>query len=48
MPELMTVPLAETAEGSIANQSVSGILTGYTVAGIGPGMTTVPETSALA
>jgi NAD(P)H-hydrate epimerase len=46
MPELMTEPLAETTEGSIANQSISNLLQGKTVLGIGPGLTTFPETSA--
>src|SRR5213596_2621663 len=46
MSELMTVPLAETSEGTIANQSVSALLKDKTVVAIGPGLTTVPETSA--
>jgi NAD(P)H-hydrate epimerase len=46
MPELMTEPLAETTEGTIANQSISALLESKTVLGIGPGLTTVPETSA--
>src|SRR5262245_45415209 len=46
MPELMTEPLAETSEGTIANQSISHLLAGKTVLGIGPGLTTFPDTSA--
>ena len=46
MPELMTEALAETAEGTIANQSISTLVDGKTVLGIGPGLTTFPETSA--
>lgn len=45
MPELMTEPLAETSEGTIANQSVFKILEGKTVLAIGPGLSTFPETS---
>jgi NAD(P)H-hydrate epimerase len=46
MPELMTAPLAETSHGTIANQSVEVLLKDKTVVAIGPGLTTVPETSA--
>ena len=46
MPELMTEALAETSEGTIANQSISNLVEGKTVLGIGPGLTTYPETSA--
>jgi NAD(P)H-hydrate epimerase len=46
MPELMTEPLAETGEGTIANQSVAQLTKNKTVVAIGPGLTTVPETSA--
>ena len=46
MPELMTEALTETAEGTIANQSISTLVAGKTVLGIGPGLTTFPETSA--
>jgi NAD(P)H-hydrate epimerase len=46
MPELMTEALAETSEGTIANQSISKLLQDKTVLGIGPGLTTFPETSA--
>jgi NAD(P)H-hydrate epimerase len=46
MLELMTEPLAETSEGTIANQSISSLLKDKTVVGIGPGMTTFPETAA--
>jgi NAD(P)H-hydrate epimerase len=46
MPELMTEALAETAEGTIANQSISHLVAGKTVLGIGPGLTTFSETSA--
>jgi ADP-dependent NAD(P)H-hydrate dehydratase / NAD(P)H-hydrate epimerase len=46
MPELMTEALTETAEGTIANQSISHLLAGKTVLGIGPGLTTFSETSA--
>src|SRR5262249_34272216 len=35
MPELMTEALAETAEGTIANQTISNLLAGKTVLGIG-------------
>jgi ADP-dependent NAD(P)H-hydrate dehydratase / NAD(P)H-hydrate epimerase len=46
MPELMTEPLVETTAGTIANQPISNILKDKTVVGIGPGMTTFPETVA--
>ncbi len=46
MPELMTEPLQETAAGTIANQSVAGLMKDKTVVAIGPGLTTVAETSA--
>jgi len=46
MPELMTEALAETSEGTIANQSVSNLMKDKTVVAIGPGLTTFPETSA--
>jgi ADP-dependent NAD(P)H-hydrate dehydratase / NAD(P)H-hydrate epimerase len=46
MPELMTVALAETSEGTIANQSVTAHVRDKNVVAIGPGLTTVPETSA--
>ena len=46
MPELMTEALAETAEGTIANQSIPHLLAGKTVLAIGPGLTTFSETSA--
>src|SRR5262245_46769306 len=46
MPELMTEALAETGEGTIANQPIAALLRGKTVVAIGPGLTTYPETSA--
>jgi len=46
MPELMTEPLQETAQGTIANQSVASLLRDKTVVAIGPGLGTVAETSA--
>src|SRR5262249_23716201 len=46
MPELMTEPLAETSQGTIANQSVAALLRDKTVVAIGPGLTTYMETSA--
>ena len=46
MPEIMTEPLAETPEGTIANQSVLDISKDKAVVAIGPGLTTVPETAA--
>jgi ADP-dependent NAD(P)H-hydrate dehydratase / NAD(P)H-hydrate epimerase len=45
MPELMTEPLAETPEGTIANQSITALLKDKTVVAIGPGLTTHMETS---
>jgi NAD(P)H-hydrate epimerase len=46
MLELMTEPLEETSQGTIANQSISGLLKDKTVVAIGPGLGTAPETSA--
>jgi hydroxyethylthiazole kinase-like uncharacterized protein yjeF len=49
-PELMTEPLEETAEGSIAGGALDAIdqlAAGKTVLAIGPGISRVPETSAL-
>ncbi len=46
MPELMTVALAETPQGTIANQSIADLLIDKTVVAIGPGLTTFTETSA--
>jgi ADP-dependent NAD(P)H-hydrate dehydratase / NAD(P)H-hydrate epimerase len=46
MPELMTESLSETGEGTIANQSVLQLTQNKTVVAVGPGLTTVPETSA--
>ncbi|HYR42766.1 MAG TPA: NAD(P)H-hydrate dehydratase [Terriglobia bacterium] len=46
MPELMTAALAETSEGTIANQSMAAHLKDKTIVAIGPGLTTVSETSA--
>jgi ADP-dependent NAD(P)H-hydrate dehydratase / NAD(P)H-hydrate epimerase len=46
MLELMTAALAETPEGTIANQSIAALLKDKTVVAIGPGLTTVTETSA--
>jgi len=46
MPELMTEALAETSDGTIANQSVAEVLDGKTILAIGPGLTTFAETSA--
>jgi NAD(P)H-hydrate epimerase len=46
MPELMTEPLEETSAGTIANQSVAGLMRDKNVVAVGPGVTTVPETSA--
>jgi ADP-dependent NAD(P)H-hydrate dehydratase / NAD(P)H-hydrate epimerase len=45
MPELMTEGLEETSAGTIANQSVSALMKDKTVVAIGPGLTTVTETS---
>jgi hydroxyethylthiazole kinase-like uncharacterized protein yjeF len=46
MPELMTEDLPETEAGSVANRvaRLTGLLVGKSVLGIGPGMTTHPET----
>ena len=46
MPELMTEALAETSQGTIANQSIAALLKDKTVVAIGPGLTTYMETSA--
>ncbi len=46
MPELMTEPLEETAEGFAANTSISALLEGKTVLALGPGLTTFAETTA--
>jgi hydroxyethylthiazole kinase-like uncharacterized protein yjeF len=46
MPELMTEALEETSQGTIANQSVGNLMKDKTIVAIGPGLTTVPETSA--
>ncbi len=46
MSELMTQALPETPEGTIANHAVSEILKDKTILGIGPGLSTFPETSA--
>jgi NAD(P)H-hydrate epimerase len=46
MPELMTEALSETQEGTISNQSVAHLTKNKNVVAIGPGLTTVPETSA--
>jgi hydroxyethylthiazole kinase-like uncharacterized protein yjeF len=46
MAELMTEPLQETTAGTIANQSVAGLMKDKTVVAIGPGLTTHVETSA--
>jgi len=48
MPELMTEPLEETAAGTIANASITQLLEGKTVLGLGPGLGTHPETQAMA
>src|SRR5207253_2121625 len=45
MPELMTEALAETSQGTIANQSVAALMKDKTVVAIGPGLTTYMETS---
>ena len=45
MPELMTEALEETSAGTIANQSLSNLMKDKTVVAIGPGLSTVPETS---
>jgi NAD(P)H-hydrate epimerase len=46
MPELMTEPLLETADGAIAAQTMWKILEDKTILAIGPGMTASGETSA--
>jgi NAD(P)H-hydrate epimerase len=46
MPELMTEPLEETDQGTIADQSISDLLRNKTVVAIGPGVGTFTETSA--
>jgi NAD(P)H-hydrate epimerase len=46
MPELMTEALEETADGTIANQSIFNLMKDKTIVAIGPGLTTLPETSA--
>lgn len=49
-PELMTEPLKETAEGTIANSSLEklqALAKGKSVLGIGPGISQFPETSEL-
>jgi NAD(P)H-hydrate epimerase len=46
-PELMTVPLAETPSGSVADQDLDLILANKTILAIGPGLGTEPETVAL-
>src|SRR5215475_822332 len=46
MPELMTEALAETGEGTIANQPIAGLTKDQTFVAIGPGLTTHAETSA--
>jgi NAD(P)H-hydrate epimerase len=48
MPELMTEPLEETAEGTIANASITQLLEGKSVLGLGPGLGLQPETQAMA
>jgi len=45
MPELMTEPLHETTQGTIANHSVADLCRDKTVVAIGPGMTNLSETS---
>jgi hydroxyethylthiazole kinase-like uncharacterized protein yjeF len=49
-PELMTEPLAETAEGTIstsAGERLDGLVKGKSVLAIGPGISRSPETSEL-
>jgi len=46
MAELMTEGLAETSAGTIANQSIAGLTKDKSIVAIGPGLTTVTETSA--
>ena len=48
MLELMTEPLEETPAGSIANASISQLIKGKTVIGLGPGLGAHPETQAFA
>lgn len=48
MPELMTEPLEETPDGTIANRAIPEILEGKTVIAIGPGLGRNPETIAFA
>src|SRR5205807_7814804 len=43
MPELMTEALAETSQGTIANQSIAALLKDKDVVAIGPGLTTLME-----
>lgn len=45
-PELMTVPLEETAAGGIAEQDVARLVAAKTVIAMGPGLGTEPETVA--
>src|SRR5262245_53679684 len=44
MPELMTEPLVETSIGTIANQSIVGLMKDKTIIAIGPGLSTFAET----
>ena len=44
MPELMTEPLLETTEGTVARQPITKLVQGKTLIAIGPGLTTEPET----
>lgn len=46
MPELMTEPLEETPEGTIADLPIAPVLAGKTVLGVGPGLGTSSETHA--
>ncbi len=46
MCELMTEPLLETDQGTIARQKISSIIDRKTIVAIGPGVTTHEETSA--
>jgi NAD(P)H-hydrate epimerase len=46
MPELMTEPLQETGQGTIANQSIVDLLRNKTVVAIGPGLGATIETAA--
>src|SRR5207244_12236570 len=45
MPELMTAALAETSDGTIANQSIAALLKDKTVVAIGPGLPTEVQPS---